>query len=206
MLKQITENPYLHPGEMPEYIYDIKGDYSIGSLKRDFNFLFSLTEEDYHIDFLINKWNTLLIGVLHNWQNSSDRVLPVFKLRFNENLYINNIPSEVANRKLLQTDRILLRKDLRNYNISSKVYNRLTDHNYAIISDVTHYEPAKGLWLKLAKNSDSNYRVILCDTNYGVIKNINGNTLYFNGNNYPIEQLWTIGSDYSGQYLVLIYY
>lgn len=205
MLK-INENPYLHAGEMPENIYDIKGDYSVTALQRDFNFLFSLTEEDYHIHFLINKWNTLLIGVLNSWQSSTERVLPLFKLRFREKLYINNIPEEITNKKLLQTDRIVLKKDLRNYSISYKVYNKLTEHNYAIISDNTHYEPARGLWLKLARNSNSNYRVILCDTDHGVIKDSDGNTLCYNGTNYPLEQLWTSGSDYSGHYIVLIYY
>lgn len=206
MLKKLSENPYLHPGEMPKEIYDIVGDYSVDALKRDFKYLFSLKEEDYHIDFLINKWNTLLIGILNGWQLSTERILPVFKLRFREELYISKIPEEVINKKLLQTDRIILKKDLRNYSISYKVYRRLTDHGYAIISDNTHYEPARGLWLKLAKNSDSNYRVILCDTDHGVLKDMNGDTIYYNGTNYPREQLWTSGSDYSGQYIVLIYF
>lgn len=206
MLKKLSENPYLHPGEMPREIYDIVGDYSVRALVRDFKFLFSLTEENHRIDFLINKWGTLLIGVLSGWESSTERVLPVFNLRFCEQLYISKIPTEVANSKLLQTDRIVLKKDLRNYQISSKVYRRLTDHGYAIISDNTHYEPARGLWLKLAKHSDSNYRVILCDTDHGVLKDMNGETIYYNGSNYPREQLWTSGSDYSGQYIVLIYF
>jgi hypothetical protein len=205
-VKKLIENPYLHYGDMPDNIYDLRGDYSVGALQRDFKKLFTLTEEDISIDFLMNIWDTLLIGIPNGWENSSSRVLPVFKLQFSENLLLKKIPKELNDKKLLQGTRVLLKKDLRNYAISYRVYKKLTDRGYAIISDNTHFEPARGLWLKLAKNSDAQYRVILCDTEYGIIKDINGDTIYYDGTNYPLEQLWTSGSDYSGQYIVLVYF
>lgn len=202
----VNESPYLHPGDMSSSTYDIRGDHSVDTLVRDYKYLFSLTEEEWTIDFLINVWNTALIGVVSPWRNSTSRVLPVFKLRFVEQLHINVIPSEVRDKILLQTDRVVLKKDLRNYGIAYQVYRRLANRGYALISDRTHFEPARGLWMKLARNSDAAHRVILCDTDHGAIRDDAGNTLCYNGSNYPQQFVWTQGSDFTGYNLVLIHY
>jgi hypothetical protein len=203
---KLIENPYLHYGDMPSSIYDIAGDISVDALKRDFKHLFTITEEDYVIDFLLSHDSIVLLGVINNWQKSKDRVQPIFKMNFLEKLLINKIPEEISRKKILQGSRILLKRDLRRYSISTVVYKRLTEHGYAIISDQTHFDPAKGLWMKLARDSDENYKVILVDIDYGAIKDENGHTLCYNGSNYPEEQLWTTGSDFTGYNLVLGYY
>jgi hypothetical protein len=205
-MKKLIENPYLHHGEMPSSIYDIAGDISVNALKRDFKHLFTITEEDNVIDFLLDHHNIVLLGVINGWEKSKDRIQPIFKMTFLEKPLINIIPEEISRKKILQGSRILLKRDLRRYSISSRVYKRLTEHGYAIISDRTHFDPAKGLWIKLARNSDENYKVILCDVDYGTIKDENGNTLYYDGSNYPEEQLWSTGSDFTGHNLVLVYY
>lgn len=205
-MKLISENPYLHYGDIPSNIYDIAGDISVDALKRDFKHLFTITEEDIVIDFLLSHDSIVLLGVINNWQKSKYRVQPIFKMTFLEKLLINDIPEEIRKKNLLQGSRILLVRDLRRYSISTRVYKRLTEHGYAIISDQTHFDPAKGLWMKLARESDSHYNVILVDIDHGTIKDENGNTLFYNGSNYPEEQIWTTGSDFTGYNLVLVYY
>jgi hypothetical protein len=133
-------------------------------------------------------------------------LLSLTALILRKKLLINKIPEEISRKKILQGSRILLKRDLRRYSISTRVYKRLTEHGYAIISDQTHFDPAKGLWMKLARDSDENYKLILVDIDYGAIKDENGNTLCYNGSNYPEEQLWTTGSDFTGYNLVLGYY
>lgn len=202
----IKEAPYLHPGEMPREIYYLNGDYSVGALKRDFNYLFTIKTNNRSVDFMINKWDTLLIGVVSGWQGSIGRILPVFNLQILETPLIKNIPDIIKDKKILQGSRIVLKPDLRNFNIASQVYKRLINRGYAIISDDTHYEPARALWLKLAKNSGNEYNVMLCDVDHGPLKDMDGKTINYDGSNVPLEQVWTTGSDYSGSYIVLVMY
>jgi hypothetical protein len=207
-MKKLSENPYLHYGEMSDNIYDLPGSISPAALKRDYSQLFSIEIEPLSmvVDILLDKWNSSIIGIQNGWQNSNIRIKPLYGLRITDNLEFKNIPEEIKGKKCITFDRHRIATDMRNNAIASTVYRKLIDSGYAIISDRTHFEPAKGLWIKLAKKSNNQHRVILVDVDYGAIKDEDGNTLYYNGSNYPNEQLWTSGSDYSGQYIVLVYY
>lgn len=202
----ICESPVEYSDEMPREIYYLRGDYSVGALKRDFNYLFTIDVGGRNVDFMLNRWNTLLIGVYSGWENATDRVLPVFNLKILETPLIKVLPKELIGKKILQGSRIVLHADLRNFNIASQVYKRLINRGYAIISDDTHYEPARALWLKLAKNSGNEYNVMLCDVDHGPLKDMDGKTINYDGSNVPLEQVWTTGSDYSGSYIVLVMY
>jgi hypothetical protein len=198
--------PYLHYGDMPENIYELPGAISPNALKRDYSHLFSVEVKSMIIDILLDRWNSSIIGVQDGWKNSTNRVNPLYGLRIQDNIELKRIPEEIRDKKLISFDKHRIASDIRNNSVATIVYRKLVDHGYAIISDRTHFEPAKGLWVKIAKNSDENHRVILVDIDYGVLKDYDGNTLYYNGSNYPEEQLWTTGSDFTGYNLVLVYY
>ncbi len=190
----LKENPYLHHGDMPEDIYELPGTISPNALKRDFSHLFSVEIKSMTIDILMDRWNSSIIGVQDGWKNSANRVNPLYGLRIQDNIELKSIPDEIRNRKLISFDKHRIVPDIRNNSVASIVYRKLVNHGYAIISDRTHFEPAMGLWIKIAKNSDENHKVILVDVDYGVLKDYDGNTLYYDGSNF------------TGYNLVLVYY
>jgi hypothetical protein len=84
----------------------------------------------------------------------------------------------------------------------SSVYKMLVDSGFTLLSDESQYDPAQALWKKLG--SDKNYTVYVADTDHGLFKDQDGTPVEYNGRNIPDSDIWTQGSDFNGQYRILI--
>lgn len=78
----------------------------------------------------------------------------------------------------------------------------LFDTDYTVVSDVTQFDPAKALWKKLA--GGSHYKMFVADIDHGIFKDSAGNDIVYNGANISDSEIWTGGSDFAGNYRVLI--
>lgn len=190
----LNEMPYLHPGEMNRKVID--GSYSVDALTREFKKLGHVAD----ITVLINKDYSLVIGISDNVvPDEKNRILPEFYLSFKRKPTVN-FPHNFTN--LIQVDKVAITPAKGNLGIMSSVYKMLVDSGFTLVSDVTQYDPAQALWRKLT--SDKNYTVCVADTDYGLFKDEDGTPVEYNGRNMPDSDIWTQGSDFGGQYRMLI--
>lgn len=190
----LNEMPYLHHGEMNRTLLDIS--YSADTLKREFSKIGKIND----IYVLIAKENSHVIGI--NESNSSSilsRIQPVFYIAF-KNSDLLNFKHELKN--ILQIDKVVINRAKGNIGIISKVYNMLVDSGFTIVSDITQYDPAKSLWKKIAR--ETKYLVYVADVDYGFFRDNDGTIIRYNGFNVPDYDIWSEGSNFDGQYRVLI--
>lgn len=202
-ISDLTETPYLHPGEMSLPSNFPNGSISLKAIKRDFTKLYSTTVEQQSVTFFIDKHENRVLGfVIPSHATDMDRFIPIFSLFFKENT--PNIP-DLNKSKCLQIDSVFLNKHLRVSALTSQVYFQLSKLGYTIISDTVQFETAQGLWKKLASESSKHGCVVYAaDIDYGIFKDSGGNKIVYNGSNIKDHEIWTSGSDFDGNYRVLI--
>ena len=191
--------PYLNQGEMPVPILHNDGSISVNTLTREFSLIFSINLIDFGIiDFYFDDHNVRLIG-LDSTVGDSSRVKPIFSL------YFKSIAQSVIETNTIQVNNVYLDRDLRSKQIASQVYFQLAKLGYTIISDTVQFKTAQGLWKKLASESSKHGCVVYAaDTDCGLFKDADGNEIVYNGTNIKDHEIWTSGSDFDGNYRVLI--
>jgi hypothetical protein len=104
--------------------------------------------------------------------------------------------------KLLQVNKVAVDSTHGARGIASNIYKLLVSLGYTIVSDDTQFEPAQSLWKRIA--ADHGVKVYVADVEHGLFKDDNGAPILYNGANIPDQDIWTSGSEYNGQYRVLI--
>lgn len=193
--------PYLNQGEMSVPIFHNDGSISINTLTREFTLMFSINMVDFGIiDFYFDDHKVRLIGLDSTVGNSS-RVKPIFSLYFKPKSFAQS----VIDTNTIQVNNVYLDRDLRSKQIASQVYFQLAKLGYTIISDTVQFETAQGLWKKIASESSKHGCVVYAaDTDHGIFKDADGNKIVYNGTNIKDHEIWTSGSDFDGNYRVLI--
>jgi len=191
----LTETPYLHPGEMSRKMLD--GSYSINTIQREFSRQLG-TIGDMHV--LIDTHGAVLIGLHPDDKPTLEgRVLPAFSLRFKRS-HLIRFPNQFRN--LVQIDTVAIDPFRGNKGVASAIYKMIVDAGYTLVSDVTQYDTAKALWKKIA--GDPSYKMYVADVDNGMFKDADGQPIVYNGSNISDAEIWSQGSDYDGQYRVLI--
>lgn len=193
--------PFLHPGEMTKPTYHNDASISAKTLNREFVNLFSINLASFGlIEFYMDRDNIRLVGI--DAADSNFRVSLLYSLYFKETC--TNIP-EFIKQKCIQVNNVYLNKEIRSKQIASQVYFQLAKKGYSIISDTVQFETAQGLWKKLASESNKHGCVVYAaDTDYGIFKDSDGKPIAYNGTNIKDHEIWTTGSDFNGNYRVLI--
>lgn len=189
----LGEAPYLHPGEMSRKMLD--GGISVNAIKRDYKKLGQIQDLLVYMD----SHSTHVIVIDSSSEVTNDRLEQVFRLQFkSSNLlkFKNNFTNVV------QVDKVTILRKSGTQGIASTVYKMIVDHGFILVSDVTQFDPAKSLWKKLA--NDPEYTMYVADIDHGIFKDENGQDIIYNGGNIPDSDIWTEGSDFSGEYRVLI--
>lgn len=189
----LVEMPYLHPGEMSRIMLD--GSISLSAIKREYNHVGEIDQ----IKILIDSRNTHVIGIDLTNRSPDDRIIPVFQLTFKTK---HDVKFNNHFKNILQVDKVAINPSYGNKSIISSVYKLLVNVGYTIVSDNTQFETAQSLWKKIA--SDSVYTVFVADVEHGLFKDENGIPIKYDGTNILDQDIWSIGSDFSGQYRVMI--
>lgn len=103
-------------------------------------------------------------------------------------------------RNTIQVESVALEERYRCYGITSAIYRAVADQGYTVVSDNTQYEPAQGMWKKLAEEQG----VFVVDMVDGPVKSESNALLEYDGASIPDFLIWSSGSDYSGFDKVLI--
>lgn len=197
----IKEMPYLHAGKMPPHVS--LNSYSLKTIQREFSLLTSITMNGRQLNVLLRNDHTAVIGIFDD-QDMTDRFNIEFRLLFKPQHELNHVPPEIANCSIMQVDKVTASTPTIDQGLASTVYEKLVSLGRAVVSDNTHFDPGAALWKKLAQVPSN--RVIVADVDTGTFKDATGQTIQYNGSNIPDASIWTNGSDYSGQYRVLILY
>ena len=195
-----NESPYLNPGEMRPTV-TLAGDYSQAALAREFSQIGEIVVPgEEKLVVLFRPANAI---VVRHWPATyAGRILPIMNLHFKAQVKLTVVPREIAHLKSLQVNAVGVDLDSRTIGIASQIYELLIQKGYAIISDFTQFDPAQGLWKKLARNPENT--VIVSDTDHGPFKDQEGGVINYNGTNISDHDIWTQGSDFSGFNRVLI--
>lgn len=192
----LSETPYLHPGAMSREIV-LDGSYSIETIKREFTKRLGVISGT---SILMDTNSSIVIGVAVNDKlTSQGRVLPTFVLMFKRRVLLK-FPNKFPN--VIQVDKVAIDPAKGNRGTMSEVYKLIVDSGFTLISDVTQYETAQGLWKKLARDRD--YTMYVADIDHGLFKDSDGVPIVYDGTNISDQEIWSTGSDYDGQYRVLI--
>jgi hypothetical protein len=194
--QRLLEMPYLHHGAMP---IKLDGSYSREALQRTFTPLSTHTINGKEAFVLIHTQELFVVVVTADLTEEG-RYLPIMQLDFkdtHELKFDHTLPGVV-----LQVNSVAVSQRFQSHGIASVVYTELVDHGYAIVSDNTQFETAQGLWKKLS--GIAGYRVVVADVDNGYFRDSNGVVIQYDGNNIPDADIWSQGSDYTGQYRVLI--
>ena len=188
----LDETPYLHPGEMSRKMLD--GVVSISAIKREYRLMGSVD----NLSIYISVDNNRVIGI-NPTENVKDRIAPVFKLIFKSS---NPLEFENKFQNIVQVDSVAITTKAGSFGIMSQVYKMIVDNGFTLVSDITQFDPAKALWKKIA--DDSEYKVYVADVDHGIFKDYQGHNIIYNGENIRDNDIWTEGSDFAGEYRVLI--
>jgi hypothetical protein len=192
----LQEMPYLHPGAMSREIV-LDGSYSIDAIKREFS---SKLGRVGNTDVLIDTHRVRVIGVPTQPKLTEvGRVLPDFVLLF-KTAHLLKFPNTLHN--VIQVDRVATHPVKSESGVATGVYKLLVDSGYTLVSDITQYETAQGLWKKLAR--DRSYKVYVADVDHGMFRDTSGTPIVYDGVNILDDDIWSHGSNYDGQYRVLI--
>jgi len=189
----LGEAPYLHPGEMFRKMLD--GGISVNAIKRDYKKLGQIQDLLVYMD----SHSTHVIVIDSSSEVTNDRLEQVLRLQFkSSNLlkFKNNFTNVV------QVDKVAVLRKSGTQGIASTVYKMIVDNGFTLVSDVTQFDPAKALWKKIAE--DTEYKMYVADVDHGIFKNEDGVDIVYNGSNISDNDIWTEGSDYNGEYRVLI--
>lgn len=189
----LGETPYLHPGEMSRKMLD--SGISINAIKRDYNKLGQIQDLIVYMD----SHSTHVIVIDSSAEVNNDRFEQVFRLQFKS---ANLLKFKNNFNNIVQVDKVAVLRNSGTQGIASAVYKMIVDNGVTLVSDVTQFDPAKALWKKLAE--DPEYKMYVADVDHGIFKNQDGVYIVYNGSNISDNDIWTEGSDYNGEYRVLI--
>lgn len=190
---ELTEAPYLHVGEMPRRLLD--GGVSISAINREYHQIGEVENLPVYMD----GHNSHSIVIDPQQSVGPDRLLQVFRVQFKPN---HQLKFTNTFRNVLQISKVAIDRQYGVRGIASQVYNLLVDNGYTLVSDDTQFEPAQSLWKRLAASGD--YPVYVADVEHGLFKDANGLPIVYNGSNIPDSDIWSSGSDFNGQYRVMI--
>lgn len=188
-----SEMPYLHPGEMTRDMLD--NGVSDSAIVRDYKKIGTVTGLPMYID----KHETHVIVVNPEEKTESGRMQQVFRMQFKQRHQLS-FPNQFKN--ILQLSKVAVNRQHGTSGLATYVYKLLVSLGYTIVSDDTQFEPAQSLWKRIA--ADPGVKVYVADVEHGLFKDDNGAPILYNGANIPDQDIWTSGSEYTGQYRVLI--
>lgn len=189
--------PFLHTGSMP---LKLDGSFSPNALQREFTEIGNWSTQTAGNGLVfVHHDQTLAIAVTTDLTEEG-RHLPASRLDFTPTNALTF--DHQLQGKFIQVNSVSTAPFLQNIQIATLLYSRLADHGFVVVSDTTQFETAQGLWKKLAKLPG--YRVLVADVDNGYFRDINGEAITYNGSNIADADIWSSGSDFNGQYRVLI--
>lgn len=189
----LGETPCLHPGEMERDILD--SSISANAIKRDYRKLGQIQDLVVYID----SHNTHVVVIDLTAIVKNERFEQVLRIQFKQS---NLLQFKHDFKNIVQVDKVAVMRAAGTQGIASTVYKMIVDNDFTLVSDVTQFDPAKALWKKLA--IDAEYTMYVADVEHGIFRDQDGADIIYNGNNIPDQDIWTEGSDFNGQYRVLI--
>lgn len=190
----INETPYLNPDEMGRESID--GTISVSALDREYRKLGEVDDVEIRLD----QYATHCIGLdVDRKPNAEGRVRQVFRIRFKPKHELN---FNHQLRNPIQIDKVAINRSFGNQGIMSRVYKKLADHGFSIVSDSTQFEPAQSLWMKIA--NDPSYTVRIADVDNGFFKDADGCDEIYRGADLIKADAWTTGSDFTGYNRVIV--
>lgn len=189
----LGETPYLHPGEMSRKMLD--GGISVSAIKRDYRKLGEIDDLIVYID----SHSTHVIVIDLSSQVTDSRFEQVFRLQFKSSNLLK-FTNDFTN--IIQVDKVSVLRKAGAQGIASAVYKMIVDSGFTLVSDITQFEPAQALWKKIA--ADPEYITYVADIDHGIFKDSDGVDIKYNGSNIPDHDIWTMGSNFDGEYRILI--
>ena len=189
----LGETPYLHPGEMSRKMLD--GSISVDAIKREYRLMGQIHDLLVYID----SHNTHVIVIDSGSEVSSGRLEQVFRLEFKQSSMLN---FKNTFKNVIQVNKVAVVRRAGIQGIATQVYKMIVDNGYTLVSDVTQFDPAKALWKKIA--ADTEYKMYVADIDRGIFQDEDGQDIIYNGMNIDDHDIWTEGSDFNGEYRVLI--
>jgi hypothetical protein len=189
----LEETPYLHPGEMSRKMLD--GSISVDAIKREYRLMGQIHDLLVYID----SHNTHVIIIDSGSEVSSGRLEQVFRLEFKQSSMLN---FKNTFKNVIQVNKVAVVRRAGIQGIATQVYKMIVDNGYTLVSDVTQFDPAKALWQKIA--TDTEYKMYVADIDRGIFQDEDGQDIVYNGMNIDDHDIWTEGSDFNGEYRVLI--
>lgn len=149
---------------------------------------------------MLHKDKVTAVGVYDGGEDNDGRFVQLFRIIFKRKHELN-FKHPFTN--ILQEDRIKAIKEIAGQGVMSNVYKLIVSRGYTLVSDNAHFDPAQGLWLKMAKDL-SNF-IWVADVDNGLFSDNRGKPLRYVGQKSLIDaDAWTTGSDYNGTYRLII--
>lgn len=189
----LKEMPYLHPPEarLPDKEWIT---YSPEALTREYSLLGVI--EDIRV--LMHRDQSHLIGIT-SVSDDSGRFPAIFRLHFKDH---HRIKFDLPVSEILQVNLAEIKTGWANTGVMSQVYEMIVGLGVTLVSDDTQLVPGRALWVKLAQTG--RYPIYVADVENGLFRNGDGEPVVYNGQNIPEGDIWTGGSDFNGEYRVLI--
>lgn len=192
MSELLAEMPYLNRGEMTRE--NVVGYMSANALDTRYTYI----GHDLNIYwYLCNDLSHLSAVDTESKTPDSTRLREMFRLRFKES---DELRFTHKFAKVLQINSVSISPDYGNRGTGSRIYQSLANRGYTLVSDTTQFEPAKSLWKKLAQIET----VFVADVDYGLFKDAGGLPIVYDGANIADADIWSEGSNFDGNYRVLI--
>jgi hypothetical protein len=179
----LFEGPYFHDSDAPS----IKMDHlsiSDRTLARDYLLLAKLegTEFDF---WLLKQKTTAIVTTPTKDTVGANRNLIVVDLKFRS-------PSGIPVKNELQVNTVITSPDYRGRGLAMALYVILCRYGYTVVSDFEQYRGGKGLWRKMALESDARrFAVrIWSDAAEDWIRAEDGEPLLYNGENLGDDEVW----------------
>lgn len=196
--QQIMESPFMHGGNYMDNVS--KGEYSINTLKREFNLLGFLEIEGDLVEICIRKATPHVIGVIVD----NDKVRTIFSLRFKTSPTISKNVATLLGNNILQVSSAYVDEDFRHGGIASFAYAQLVKHGYVVISDSEQFTDGAELWKKMARKAEvKNYSVYILDADYGFVEE-DGKPIVYDGSNISDAKIWSGDDDFAGYNILLV--
>lgn len=196
--------------ELFEGPYSIDSDYrphikmdsypSLAGLRRENEFLGTLTKDGSDYNFWINNGHTVVeITTEANDDIGQLRQLVVTKIRFDNR-------SHLPVKKELQVDTVYTHEKYRKEWLAGALYILLSRYGFSIVSDFSQYRGGIGLWKKLATESDARkYSVrVWDDETSDWIKDSDGSPVNYGANNLSDDEIWKDISRHSEAITLLV--
>lgn len=191
--RTINEAPYLHPGELIHIKLD--GTVSLSYIQREYDHLGVVDG----VKVLMHKEKVAVIGVPNDTSSNEERVDQIFRLTFKDK---NELNFKHTFPNVLQENVVKIHKKYGGQGIMSNVYKLIAAHGITLVSDSAHFEPAKAMWIKISR--DPNYFIWVADSDHGLFRDESGQPIRYVGQKLVDDQVWTTGSNYDGQYRLMI--